>query len=180
VTGVVPTNGHISTPRWDLRQCELLNVFVPCAPGSRVISASMGGELLVALQLEVAHHFIERCAGGRTRRFEPPTTFGATKTTKTLLLNPYQLPAHGCLCCCVPTNTHLLSRDETFWFAINGSFRSGGLPDCTRKPFTQFWGKCLQRMAEVYMRPFVWSVGHPTYMTKLCSSECVISALRLK
>jgi len=128
VTGVVPTNGHILTPRWDLRQCELLNVFVPCALASRVISANMGGELLVALQLEVAHHFIERCAGERTRRFEPPTTFGATKTTKTLLLNPYQLPAHGCLCCCVPTNTHLLSRDETFWFAINGSFRVSYCP----------------------------------------------------
>jgi hypothetical protein len=26
---------------------------------------------------------------------EPPATFGATKTPKTLLLNPYQLPAHG-------------------------------------------------------------------------------------
>jgi len=57
-------------------------------------------KLFVALQLEVAHHFIERCAGGRTRRFEPPATFGATKTPKTPLLNPYQLPAHGRLCRC--------------------------------------------------------------------------------
>jgi len=78
----------------------------------------MGGKLFVALQLEVAHHFIERCAGGRTRRFEPPATFGATKTPKTLLLNPYQRPAHGRLCRCALTSTRLLSRDETFWFAI--------------------------------------------------------------
>ena len=47
-------------------------------------------KLFVALQLEVAHHFIERCAGERTRRLEPPATFGATKTPKTLLLNPVQ------------------------------------------------------------------------------------------
>ena len=60
-----------------------------------VIGANMQRERFVALQLEVAHHFIERSAAGRTRRLEPPTTFGATKTPKTLLLNPYQLPAHG-------------------------------------------------------------------------------------
>jgi hypothetical protein len=99
-----------------------------------VIGANMECKRFVALQLEVAHHFIERCAGGRTRRFEPPATFGATKTPKTLLLNPYHLPAHGRLCRCAPTSARLLSRDETFWFAINGSFRSGELPDCNRKP----------------------------------------------
>jgi hypothetical protein len=54
-----------------------------------MIGAHMGFKFLVALQLEVAHHFIERCAGGRTRGFEPPPTFGATETSKTLLLNPY-------------------------------------------------------------------------------------------
>jgi hypothetical protein len=89
----------------------------------------MGCKLLVALQLEVAHHFIERFAGGRTRGFEPPATFGATKTLKTLFLNPYQLPAHCRICCCAPRSTRLLSKDETFWFAIGGSFRSGVLPD---------------------------------------------------
>ena len=52
-------------------------------------------EFFVALQLEVAHHFIERSAAGRTRRLEPPATFRATKTPKTLPFNPYQLPAHG-------------------------------------------------------------------------------------
>jgi len=63
--------------------------------GLGVIGANMQCKLFVALQLKVAHHFIERCPGERTRRFEPPATFGATKTSKTLLLNPYQLPAHG-------------------------------------------------------------------------------------
>jgi hypothetical protein len=55
----------------------------------------MGCELLVALQLEVKHHFIEGRAGGHSRRFETPATFGTTKAPKTLLVNPYQVPAHG-------------------------------------------------------------------------------------
>src|ERR1017187_4308849 len=58
----------------------------------------MGCKLFVALQLEVAHHFVERLAGGRTSGFEPPATFRATKTPKTHFINPYQLPAHGRLC----------------------------------------------------------------------------------
>src|SRR5260370_19520266 len=86
----------------------------------------------VRLHLEVAHHFIERCAGERSRRFEPPATFGATKTPKTRLLNPHQLSAHGCLCRCAPTpsdrmpGTRLPSGDEAF------SFHSHVLPDCNR------------------------------------------------
>jgi len=63
--------------------------------GSRVIGANMQCKLFIALQLEVAHLFIERCAGERTGLFKLPPTVGATKTPKTLLLNPYQLPAHG-------------------------------------------------------------------------------------
>jgi len=110
---------------------QVLGLVLPDFFGFGVIGANMGSKLFVALQLEVAHHFIERCAGGRARRFEPPATFRATKTPKTLLLNPYQLPAHGRLCRCAPTSIRLLSRDETFWFAINGSFRSGVLPDCS-------------------------------------------------
>jgi hypothetical protein len=62
-----------------------------------VIGANMGFELFVAVQLEVAHHFIERFACRSAGGFEPPSTFGATKTLKMLQLNPYQLPAHGCL-----------------------------------------------------------------------------------
>ena len=60
-----------------------------------VIGANMGRKLFVALQLEVSHHFIERRAGQCFSRFEPPATFRTTKTPKTLLLNPHQLPAHG-------------------------------------------------------------------------------------
>jgi hypothetical protein len=55
----------------------------------------MRRKLLVALRLEVAHHFIEVSALGRSRTFESPATFGAAKTSKTLLLNPYQLAVHG-------------------------------------------------------------------------------------
>jgi hypothetical protein len=63
-----------------------------------MIGANMGFKLFVALQLEIAYHFSERFAFRRTGRFEPPSTFGAAKTPKKLQLNPYQLPAHGCLC----------------------------------------------------------------------------------
>jgi len=110
----------------------------------------MGCKLSVALRLEVAHHFIERLADGRTRRFEPPATLGATKTPKTLLVKPYQLPAHGRLCRCAPTSACLLSRDETFWFAINDSFRRAVLPDCTaenRHPNGR-GGKCVKARAK--------------------------------
>jgi hypothetical protein len=55
----------------------------------------MQPKLFVALQLEVAFHFSERCAAERTRRLELPLAFGTTKTPKMLVLNPYQLPAHG-------------------------------------------------------------------------------------
>jgi hypothetical protein len=83
---------------------------------SWVIGAHMECKLFVTLQLDVAHHFIERCAGEGTRRFEPPATFGATKTPKMLLLNPYQLPAHG-LCRCAPT---LPGSDAGCSFAVRG------------------------------------------------------------
>ncbi|MGC2170808.1 MAG: hypothetical protein WA623_05410 [Candidatus Sulfotelmatobacter sp.] len=57
----------------------------------------MGLKLFVALRLEVPHDFIERFAFRSTGGFEPPSASGTTKTLKTLQLNPYQLPAHGCL-----------------------------------------------------------------------------------
>jgi len=69
--------------------------FELCALGSWVIGANMQCKLSIALQLEVAHHFVEGCAGERARRFEQPATFGTTKTPKMRLLNPHQLPAHG-------------------------------------------------------------------------------------
>ena len=102
--------------------------------GSWVVGANMRCKLLVAAQLEVAHHFIEGCAGGRTGRFEPPATFGATKPPKARLLNPYHLPPHGRPSRCAPASTRWLSRDTTFWFAISGPFRSGVQPGCSRKP----------------------------------------------
>jgi hypothetical protein len=72
-----------------------------------VIGANVQAERFVALQLEGAHHFIERRACGRTRGFEQPSTFGATKAPKTRLLNPYQFLVHGRLCRC-----SLTSRDR--------------------------------------------------------------------
>ncbi len=83
----------------------------------------MGCKLLVALRLEGAHHFIERCASGRSRGFEPPATFGTTKTPKTLLFNPHQFPAHSHLSRCAPAlsdrmpSTPFPTGDQTFWFA---------------------------------------------------------------
>jgi hypothetical protein len=59
-----------------------------------MISANVGFELPVAFRLEVVHHFTKSCAVGRAGGCEPPVTLGATKATKTLLLNPYQLPCH--------------------------------------------------------------------------------------
>jgi len=98
-----------------------------------VIGANMGCKLFVALQLKVVRYFIKRCAGGGSRRFEPPATFGAPKPPKTRLLNPYQPPAHGCLCRCASTSTRLLSRYQTCRFAISGSFRSGVLSDGSKR-----------------------------------------------
>jgi hypothetical protein len=60
-----------------------------------VIAANVRCKFFVALQLEVGHHFIERFTGGHGRSSEPPPTFGATETSKTLLLNPYQPSGHG-------------------------------------------------------------------------------------
>jgi hypothetical protein len=90
-------------------------------------------KFFVSLQLEVAHHFIERCATGCTRGLESPATFGATKTAKTLLFNPHQFPVHGRLCRCAQgcLTAYLVPArrlDETI------SFRSGVLPDCSKKP----------------------------------------------
>jgi hypothetical protein len=128
-----------------------------------VIGANMQCKLFVALQLEVARHFIERCARGRTRGVEPPAAFGATETPKTSLLDPYQLPVHGRLCRCAPTlsdrmhSSCLPSRDETF------SFHSRVLPDCGRKLSPGRGGRCQEVMGAVYTRQFGGSVGHPTY-----------------
>jgi hypothetical protein len=145
------------------RQCELFIVLTPCLLGSRVIGANMGCKLFIALQLEVAHHFIERCAGGRTRRFEPPATLGATKTPKTLFLNPYQLTSHGRLCRCTPTSTCLFSRDEAFWFAINGSPSQLHTAQIAAETIPGLGVAKDAQKRRFYIRKFGWSVGHPTY-----------------
>jgi len=75
------------------------DLFGACAL-PRVNGANVPGELFVALLLEVAHHFVEGWAGGRTRGLEPPATLGTPKTAKKRLLNPYQLPVHGRLFRC--------------------------------------------------------------------------------
>lgn len=114
-------------------------LFRVCAFGSYVIGANMQCKFFVSLQLEVAHHVIERWASGCTRGFEPPATFRATKTSKALLFNPHHFPTHGRLCRRAPTlsdcmrDTRLPSRGETSWFAVNDSFRTGALPGCRRE-----------------------------------------------
>jgi hypothetical protein len=51
-------------------------------------------KLVVALQLKVPHHFIEKFARERASRVEDPSALGAAKTPKVLFLNPYQLATH--------------------------------------------------------------------------------------
>ena len=144
--------GHVGSKRPRTTNCflllglVLLNLF-------GVMGAKVGCKFPVALQFEVALHFIEGFADGHTGRFESPVTFGATKTPKTLLINPYQLPAHDRLFRCAPANTCALSGDETFCFAINKLFRSGVLTDCSRKPAHSGRGgryirSCIKRWAE--------------------------------
>ena len=137
-----------------------------------VIGANMGGKLFVEPQPEVELHFFERCAGGRIRSFEPPATFGATKPPKTRLLDPYHVPPHGRLGRSAPTSTRLLYRDEMCRFAIDGSFGSRVLPDCSGKPSTSLGWRTIDRsLGKVNMCKFGWSVGNPTYMEGFCSRE---------
>jgi len=105
VIGVVRMNrAHIDLRAGDRTGSVNYSVFLFfCALGSWVICANMQCKLLVALRLKILHHFIERFASGRARSLEDPGAFGATKTPKTPLFNPYQLPIHACLCRCAPT-----------------------------------------------------------------------------
>jgi len=108
-----------------------------------VIGANMQCKLFVALQLEVAHHFIERCARGRARRLEPPATFGTPKTAKALLFNPHQFPSHSHLFRRAPMlSDHMPGRGgkfvrETgavymrqFWMVCRASYTYGRPPVC--------------------------------------------------
>jgi hypothetical protein len=51
----------------------------------------MGCKRLVALQLEVPHHFIKGIACGRARRVEHPGAFGAAPTPETVFVDPNEL-----------------------------------------------------------------------------------------
>ena len=62
--------------------------------GSRVIGAEVRCKLLVALQLEVSHHFVEGFPRRRRRRIKTPGAFRASKTTKTLFFDPYNVAGH--------------------------------------------------------------------------------------
>jgi len=59
--------------------------------GSWVIGADMQRKLLVALRLKVPHRFIERLASWRAGRVKDPGTFGATRTPKKVMFDPYEL-----------------------------------------------------------------------------------------
>lgn len=99
------SSGHHSTMAVCLGSISVVRfeLFGVCDLASWMIGANMQCKLFVAPQLEVAHHFIERCSGRRSSRFEAPATFRTTKTPKPLLLNPNQLAAHSLLSCCAPT-----------------------------------------------------------------------------
>jgi hypothetical protein len=60
-----------------------------------VIGANMGRKLFVALQLEVPHHFIERFTRGpQLNKIKPPGAIRASKTAKTVFVDPYKLAWH--------------------------------------------------------------------------------------
>jgi hypothetical protein len=163
---------------------ELLRV---CALGSWVIGANMQRKLFVALQLEVAHHFVERGAGRRTRRFEAPATFGATKPPKTLLVNPHQFPAHGLLCRCAPSPSDPRAcspawpaRDETSRFAVTTSFAAAYwlIAAENRHPGRGVAEKCVKGRAKFTDGNFGPSVGHPTYPAGLSCELSISERLR--
>ena len=111
------------------------------------------------------------------RGFEPPATFGATKTPKTRLFNPNQCPAHGRLWHCAPTlsdrmpGIRLSFKGRRVQVRRNDSFRSGVLADGTRKPSPRLGvdGKCIKGRAKCTCVNFGWSVGHPTFTWEISS-----------
>jgi len=135
-------------------------VLALCALGIEVFGANMQCERFVALQLKVPHHFIERCARGRSRRFEPPATFGAAKSTKILLLNPHQFSAHGHLYPapqrCLIARTRSQSRHAAYLL-----FARWRTARCIEKPPSpDVAERCLRH--GVYWRQSEWSVERPT------------------
>ena len=121
----------------------------------RVIRANMGCKLLVPLQLEVAPHFIERCAGGGSRRFEPPVTFGATKTPKMLFLNPYQLSAQSASVAACQRVPAFCQETKRFGSPLTAPLAAAP-PHCSRRPSPSSGVEedAQKRLTKVYMRHF--------------------------
>ena len=121
----------------------------------RVIRANMGCKLLVPPQLEVAHHFIERCAGGGSKRFEPPVTFGATKTPKMLFLNPYQLSAQSASVAACQRVPAFCQETKCFGSPLTAPLAAAP-PHCSRKPSpsSSVEEDAQKRWTKVYMRHF--------------------------
>jgi hypothetical protein len=82
--------GFMRAPRRRLIRSTLFAVLFPW-----VIGAHMRRKLLIAIRLEVAHHFIERSPARSFRWLESPSAIGAAEAPKTRSLNPCQLPDHG-------------------------------------------------------------------------------------
>jgi len=63
--------------------------------GSRVFSANVDCKICIPLLLVVVKNFVQRFAGGRSRKNEHPRAFRASPAPKTLFFDPYQFTAHG-------------------------------------------------------------------------------------
>src|ERR1700680_3273859 len=124
----------------------------------------MQPKLFVALQLEVPHHFVERFTHGRGRRSKPPGAFGTTKTPKMLVLNPYQLTAHGCLCGCAPTLSDHMPRTRSPSKDEHSPFTAAYYMFAAENHPVGAWRKMPRGTGRVYVRQFGRSVGHPTYV----------------
>jgi hypothetical protein len=119
--------------------------FELCALGSGVIGTNMQSKFFVALQLEVAHHFPERCASGHAERYEPPAALGATKAPKMHFINPHHRPGHGCAHRCAATSADgkpgigSASRDK------RAPYHIGVSPIATEDPHPAWAGRKIRK-----------------------------------
>ncbi len=138
-------------------------------------------KLFVSLELEVAHHFIERCASGCTRGFESPATFGATKTPKTLLFNPHQFPIHGRLCRCAPRLSDRIASTRPSSRAKRSPFAAACCLIAARDRYPVWASRHYVKGRAKFTCPNSgWSVGHPTNMEVFCSCARPIEGPRLR
>jgi hypothetical protein len=73
----------------DCAAVERTRLFISFVLGPGMFNANVGGKLFIALPYIVLLHFIERIAGGRSRRIEHPRAFGATPSPERLFGDPY-------------------------------------------------------------------------------------------